>query len=142
MSHILMFPQKELPFLVFPLRANPKMPKMLHAQFLWRTHPPTSTTCDSWSPPPPSRSPLTLVLYHPPYIGLNARFCLNKFKLQIHLPFTVIAQPLYLLCAKSRRNTKSKPIYVDYVYLWCDQVVSGLLANKFLVPSFENSSGK
>ena len=120
----------------------PKCPKCCtHSSYGAPTHPP---------PPHVTAGPL-----HHPRVHLSLQSAITplhdwpqctvlieKIQTQNSPPFTVIIQPLYLLCAKSRRNTKSKPIYVDYVYLWCDQVVSGLLANKFLVPSFENSSGK
>jgi len=136
---------KKLPSLVFPLRANPwqviangmNCPKCCtHSSYDAPTHPPT--TRDNWFP---SYSPLTLVHYIPPH-WLKCTVLLENFKLKIHL-HSHNSPISFIYYVRNLDETPRVNLFISIMfYLWCDQVVSGLLANKFLVPSFENSSGK
>ena len=138
--HIPFFPKKglHLPSWYFFLDL---FPKVLHAQFLWRTH-------QLWqlAKSLPSTS-ATLVHHHPTSrIGQNALFtkkATNSLKPKVHVTSSTHSH-FFPPCIYYVRNLDETPrvnLFIS-IYLWCDQVVSGLLANKFLVPSFENSSGK
>jgi len=129
--------KKKLPSLYFhygPIPGN-VLPRGWIAQNVARTvpitHPPT--TCDNWFS---SYSPLTLVHYH----WLKCTVLLENFKLKIHL-HSHNSPISFIYYVRNLDETPRVNLFIS-IYLWCDQVVSGLLANKFLVPSFENSSGK
>ena len=114
LSQILMFPPKELPYLVIPLRASPwkYMPNVLRrlvaqnvARTVPMTHPPLVTT----GPQTFAYSPPFTLVHHS--IGLNALFCTqqrtNQIKKEKIWTFLHSHTPsMYLLCAKSRRNAK------------------------------------
>lgn len=149
LSQILMFPPKELPSLVIPLRASPwkYIPNVLRrlvaqnvARTVPMTHPPLVTTGPqtfAYSPPhssPPLNWPKCTVLH-------TTKNELNLKRENLDLPPQSYTLYVFIMCEISTKR-QEKRIYVNYVSLWCDQVVSGLLANNFLVPSFENISEK
>ena len=102
------------------------------------------TPCDNWSPnlrlftsihsSPPLNWPKCTVLH-------TTKNELNLKRENLDLPPQSYTLYVFIMCEISTKR-QEKRIYVNYVSLWCDQVVSGLLANNFLVPSFENISEK